>query len=234
MNMKVLVLERKYQDQIGNIRAVEGWSACRQDELIWLKGPLDNKHNQVLIDSLPILASYKLDGQNRLFPDGKLTPVALLEVVEWKTLPEFMPLEMPVSAIPAQQAPLMPVNLLRSQNPYPAYALQTNFAAWKKYVDGAPQIRLQKLKFVVSTAQEVLIIGDPLPPIPGKTFWLNGNLLVPAGYNFDPPFLGNLLNQKLKPIILSYILFNESGRQNTIAIDLFKPADRAVIRQVSF
>ncbi|TCD29601.1 hypothetical protein EZ456_00875 [Pedobacter psychrodurus] len=234
MNIRVLVVEVKYQDQIGHIRAVEGWSACRRDELIWLKGPLDNKHNQVLIDSLPILASYKLNGQNRLFPDGKLTPVALLNAMEWKTLPEFMPLEMPVSAIPAQQTPLMPVNLVRNQNPQPAYALQTNFMAWKKYVDGAPQIRLQHLKFVVSTAQEVFIIGDPLPPIPGKSFWLNGSLLVSAGYNFDPPFLASLLNQKLKPITPSYILFNKNGKQNSIAIDLFKPADRAVVRQVSF
>lgn len=234
MKLSVLVLEEKYQDQIGHIRSVEGWSAAIQDELIWLKGPLDNKHNQVLINSLPILARYTLDKQNRLFPDGKLTPVAMLDVMEWKTLPEFMPLEMPVSAIPAQQAPLMPVNLLRSQNPYPAYALQTNLTVWKKYVDGAPQIRLQNLKFVVSATQEVLIIGDPLPPIPGKTFWLNGSLLVPAGYNFDPPLVGNLLSQKLKPALPSYILFNESGGQNTIAFDLFKPADRAVVRQISF
>jgi hypothetical protein len=234
MKLSVLVLEEKYQDYIGTIRTVKGWVACRQKDQIWLKGPLNNDRNQLLISSLPVLASYELDEQNRLFPKGKLTPVDQLEGWEWEKLSDFVRVEMPVSALPARQVNPISISLVRNENSYPAYALQTSFAAWKNYVDEAPLVRLQALKFVVSSLDEVLIIGEPLPPIPGKSYWLNEDLLMPAGFNFDPPFLGQLLNQKLKVQTPSYILFNEEAKQDIIPVDLFKPADRAVVRQVTF
>lgn len=234
MRLSVLVLEEKYQDYIGNIRTIEGWLACKQEDLIWLKGPLNSGPNQLAISSLPVLASYELDEQNHLFPKNRSTPVKQLEDWEWEKLSDFVSVEMPISALPAQQVAPVPVSLLRNENPYPAYALQTDFAVWKNYVNEAPLVRLQALKFVVSSLGEVLIIGEPLPPIPGKSYWLNEHLLVPAGFNLDPPFLGQLLNQKLKGQTPSYILFNEKGVQNTIPLDFFQPADRAVVRQVIF
>lgn len=234
MKLSVLVLEEQYQGHIGNIRTVEGWFACKRDHLIWLKGPLNNGRNQVSVSSLPVLVSYELDEQNRLFPKGKLTPVDQLEGWEWEKLSDFMGVEMPVSAIPAQQSASLPIGMLRNENPYPAFALQTSFAIWKDYVDSAPLVRLQALIFAVSSLGEVLIIGKPLPAIPGKNYWLNGNLLVPAGFDFDPPFLGKLLNQKLGNQIPSYILFNEKGEQSNILLDFFRPAERAIIRQLIF
>ena len=230
----VIVLAAAHIDQIGHIRAVPGWKAAIHKDEIWLKGPLDNENSQLLLRSLPMLRSYEVDEQNRLFPNRKLTPVALLEALDWQELPIFLPLTLPVSALPATLGDKVSVSLQRSVTTQPAYAIQTNFETWKKYVNTAPLVRLQQLEFAVSASQEVIIIGQPLPNLPGKSYWVNGKLLIPAGYDFNPPFIGDLLNQRFQSDGQEFILFNEQGGQTAIAAACFKPADRATIRQIVF
>lgn len=230
----VIVLATAHIDQVGHIRAVPGWKAAMHNDEIWLKGPLDNEKNQLLLHSLPMLRSYEVDEQHRLFPTGKLTPVALLKELEWQELPVFLPLTLPVSALPATLGDKVSVSLQRSINTQPAYAIQTNFDTWKEYVNTAPLVRLQQLEFAVSASQEVIIVGQPLPGLPGKSYWINGKLLIPAGYDFNPPIIGDLLNQRFRSDGQEFILFNEQGEQTAIAVACFKPADRATIRQIIF
>jgi len=233
VNLTVLVLEPQYEGQLGKIRTIPGWKAARYEDHIWLKGPLDNGKQQLLINSLPATTRYEMDAGNRLFPIGRLTPTALLEELDWLPLIDFLPLEIPISALPGILQTQMGISLIRSTNPKPASALQTSFEEWKAFVNDAPLIRLQQLQFAVSLTREVIVIGNPLPPIPGKVYWIDKNLLIPLGFDFDPPFLAGLIGNKAAAEIQEYILFKENGTQRSIPSDIFKPAERAVVRLIN-
>lgn len=233
MREKVLVLAAKFEDQIGNIRTIPNWKGALYLGQIWLKGPLDNGKDQLSLHALPVMESYEVDEQNRLFPLGSLTPTAIMEEIEWQNLKDFLPVEMPVSALPGVLDVLMPLKMIRVETQKPAYALKISLTVWKSYIERAPLVRLQQLSFALSVDQEVLVIGNPLPAIPGKGYWLNKKLLIPVGFDFDPPLMAELLLDRLGAETAGIMLFNENGQRSTIPPDGFKEANRALIRQIS-
>jgi hypothetical protein len=232
MREQVLVLAEKFKSQIGKIRTVPGWQAALHLDRIWLKGPLNNGEDQLLLYALPVIESYEIDEQNRLFPLNSLTPTAIMEPMDWQAITDFLPVELPVSALPGTLQMHMPVRLLRVASTKPTYALQISLPVWRSFVDGAPLVRLQQLRFAVSTDQQVLVVGDPLPPVPGTGYWRNGNLLIPVGFDFDPPLLADLLVHRLDTKE-GFIVFNENGQWTNIPAYSLHDADRALIRQIS-
>ncbi|MFN0292522.1 hypothetical protein [Pedobacter helvus] len=232
MREKVLVLSAKFEELVGEIRTVPNWTAARYLNQIWLRGPIENGDQQVLLLSLPVMASYELDEAQRLFRQNEATPSGMLQEMDWLALKEFLPVKFPVSALPASLAQQIQVKLLRTVRQKPAFLLKTNLASWKAYVEGAPLIRLQQLRFAMSSDEEVFIIGDPLPPIPGRGYWRHSRLLIPLGFDFNPPLLADLLSQRFTDEDDSYIIFNENGSRTHLSYDVFTAATRALIRQI--
>jgi len=232
MRETVLVLEEAYHDQIGTIRTFARWKAARKQQEIWLKGPIPTGKEKLRIQSLPLLATYEVDEQSRLFPYGKQTPVGLLPNLDWQALSDFLPITMPISAMPAAMAHQLHIRLLSSQHIHPACALQTSFKNWKTYVESAPLIRLAQLKFAISKEKTVLIIGEPLPTLQGISFWRNGNMLIPSGFDFEYGIFGRLINQKLSLSVDSLILFSADGMATTIPNSSFQTVSRAMVKQI--
>ncbi len=233
MSTTIIVLAEQHINELGRVRTIAGWQAAPYQQEIWLKGPTPIGESNMLIKSLPVLKSFTLDEQDRLFPTGKPTPTGKLPSLKWKPLASFVPITMPISAMPGTLNVQSSIQLTRSQHAKPAYALRITLHAWQLYVNTAPTIRLQQLKFAVSAADEVLVIGKPLPSIPGNNFWENGNLLLPAGYDFQPTFLGALLNQQFSDEKDAFILFESDGSRTVIPLTFFKPAVRSTVRLIN-
>jgi len=219
----VLFLAAKHKEQLGAVRTVPGWKAAIDDAGIWLKGPIDNGRSQIAIKSLPAKASYRADDKNRLFPEGKQTPVLVLENMEWLNLPDFLPVELPVSAMPAETPPAIAVRLTRTFDPEPAAALVVPIQVWTAYRKSAPQVRLRALRFAINN-EEALITGAPLPSLKGRTYWQHKNILIPSGYTFEPLIIGELVSGKVFPDDLA--LMNPAGEIELIPALAFKSAER--------
>jgi hypothetical protein len=225
MKDSVILLKNKFRDRLGSIRNVPGWKAAADEGEIWLRGPVNNGPFQNALSSLPAEANYLMDDDGRLFPVGKQTPVRILKELAWQSLRDFLPLEIPVSAMPGETGIRVQLKVKRSLFEQEAYALKTTFRDWKVYVESAPAIRLQRLRFAVSGKKEVLVIGSPLPALKGQFCWRNKNLLLPAGFDFDPPVLADLL-----PTTSDVVLFDELGNRETIPAAAFAAADRTTVR----
>lgn len=232
MREQVLVLAERFKNELGKIRTVPGWQAALHLDRIWLKGPLSNGKDQLLLYALPVMESYEIDEQGRLFPLNSLTPTAVMEPMDWQALTDFLPVVLPVSALPGMPQQYMPVRLLRVASTKPTYALQTSLLVWRSFVDRAPLVRLQQLRFAVSTDEQVMVVGDPLPPVPGKGYWRNGNLLIPVGFDFDPPLLADLLMRRWDTK-QGFFVFNENGQWTNIPAYSLHDAGRALVRQIS-
>jgi hypothetical protein len=228
MSEQVIFLKSDYKDRLGSVRHIPGWAAATNAEGIWLKGPQNNSSLQTALSSLPAETTYITDADGRLFPAGKRTPVRLLPVLNWQPLREFIPLEMPVSAMPGKIEQQINVQLARSTSEKELCALQVSLADWQNYAATAPEVRLNQLRFAVSENNEVLVIGTPLPLLQGTYYWRHKNCLLPAGFDFDPPYVAALL-----PETMGFTVFDTHGAYQTIPDTAFLNAGRALIRSIT-
>jgi hypothetical protein len=178
------------------------------------------------IASLPVLQRYTADTEERLFPMNAKTPVGKLEKLDWQPIKVFIPVELSVSAMPGKLFLPLTVRLRPSAEVREAIALLTDLESWKTYAETAAMTRLQQLRFAVSDKGEALIIGQPLPQLPGKNFWSRQQMLLPVGYDLDPPVLTSLI----EPPKETLMLFEPHGQWQAIPLTHFQPARRSAVR----
>ena len=101
---------------------------------------------------------------------------------------------------------------------------------WKQYAKTASETRLFATRFAVSEKNKVLIIGDPLPSLPGIEYWQTGNVLLPAGYDFELSIMEEFVNKKLNENKSAVILFDKDGSWQRIDKTFFVVSKRSAIR----
>jgi hypothetical protein len=223
----VIVLSATHAESLGAVRTYPGLRAAQEGNMIWVRGITTG---DVKISSLPATHIYQMDDQQRLFIPGTLTPVRALPALEWKSLTDFIKVTLPVSALPGVMEKPHRLMLIRHPLQRETNALLTTLDEWEAYASQAPQIRIQHLYFAVSENNEVLLIGEPLVPVPGKEYTLNNNILLPAGYTFDPPVLLSLVAATLNPQGSNLLLFHPNSRWEKIRLSSFVPATRSAAR----
>jgi hypothetical protein len=171
-----------------------------------------------------------MDKNELLFPPGGKTPVAKLKALNWQPITAFVPIELPVSAMPGAVEAKMELKLSRTEETKEPYALLTSLAEWKNYADTAPTVRLKQLRFAVSGTGQAIVTGYPLPVIKGQTYWLSNSRLLPAGFDFDPPVIGNIIPKGLNEAEPSLQLFDAAGDWENIPLTCFQAAKRSAVR----
>ncbi|MBP1651614.1 MAG: hypothetical protein H6Q26_1771 [Bacteroidetes bacterium] len=199
-------------------------AAWHKDQ-IWVKGVADNAFRQ-----LPALRTWKLDAVNRLFAPGALTPDETLPVLEWHPLTDFIPVSLPASGLPAFATTKQLVNLAPCTTTDESFAILTEMRTLETYVATAPQIRLRHLRFAASARGQVLVAGVPLPSVPGTSYTLKDRILMPAGYDFNPPVIRSLVAEKLEGSRTHFLLFHVNGQYEMIPDTSFVHVTRSAVR----
>lgn len=227
---KVLVIESKYSEFLATLRSLPGLKVATENNVIWLRGITTGNESDKQTCSLPVLQAYTLGQESLLFPMGKRTPTKKLSELNWQPIAQFLPVTLPVSAMPGKLATSIPVKLKRSAIVKENFALKIKLGEWKVYAETAPQTRLNQLHFAVSARGEVLVYGQPLPNLPGEAYWRSESMLLPAGFDFDPPLIANLIAPQQQPEQEAFMLFEPDGNWQEIPLSVFRPAKRSAIR----
>ncbi|WBO86873.1 hypothetical protein [Hymenobacter yonginensis] len=219
------------RETLGSVRHLPGLQAAEIAGQLWLGGLPAVGELPLPVRGLPAEAIYGLDAEGRLFPNGQRTPTARLPVgLAWQPLRVFVPLELPTAALPAQGIPSYRVRLRPSASAVAAAGLLTTLAAWHAYAETAPEVRLHCLRFAVAADARVLLLGTPLPPLPGQELWLREGLLLPAGFDFEAPLLAPLLRQKLQSSPDDVLLFAADGSWERMPNAAILPVTRSAVR----
>lgn len=226
----ILVLRETEKEALGTVRCFPGLRAAAGDGVVWVRGIVPAVAGDIALRSLPVIQTYELDAGGLLFPQGALTPVMQLPALPWVPLREFIPVTLPVSPLPAKNSDTFPVRLAKSEHETAPFALRTTLALFKQYVDDAADVRLQQMQFAVSANDDVLVTGNPLPALPGTTCWKLHDLLLPAGYHFDPPMLAPLVQARLHNGGQELFLFEASGSYTVIPKNNLVTASRSAVR----
>lgn len=226
----ILTLVEADGDALASVRCMPGLLVAVDGGLIWVRGiPAAVKPN-LAIQQLPSIHTYKLDDENRLFPIGNVTPVGILKPLKWVSIRDLITIELPPSAMPGRLNGKHDVKLIPSSREEKAGALITDLQTWHDYAENAPAVRLKQTRFAVSANNKVLVTGDPLPPIPGKAYSLRNNILLPAGYDFDPPVMSSLIATRLNPSKDSLLLFDIDGNCEHIPFSSLVSSSRSAVR----
>lgn len=229
MKEMIIVLSIDNMGSLGSIRTWPGLLVSLSGDQIWVRGIPPNA-TDIQLRKLPAIHTYLADFQERLFLPGKQTPHDALKRMTWESLASFLKVELPVSAMPGSTDAVFTVKLAPSMKKAGPVGIISSMEYWKAYADTAPLIRLRELVFAACESGEVLIMGTPVPPIPGQAFTLNDHILLPAGYDFDPPAAGVFIAAHFKQDIGAFILFHPDGRWEKIPGSSFVHATRSAIR----
>lgn len=225
----ILTIAKEDLKHLGSVRCINGLKAAADEEQIWIRGLDTLSLKESAIKQLPVKQHFFMDKNKLLYPAGGITPTGVMKEMEWTALHEFIPVELPVSASPGIVNTSLNIRLFPSEQTKKGIALITSLAGWKEYGETASAVRLQRLRFAVSEKNKVLIIGEPLPALPGKEYWLNKSMLIPAGYDFEFSLIPYILQRQILSDD-STVIFESDGSWHSIDNSFFVSATRSAIR----
>lgn len=225
----VLILLKGEKEALGSVRCIPGLQAAEADYL-YLRSINEEIWSDKRIHQLPVLHSYRLDEEERLFPLQGVTPVDKLPSLSWQSLSQFITPELPVSPLPGKLPDSISIQLKPTDKVQDGTALLTTLSIWKEYAEAAPEARLRVLRFAASGDGHVLVLGNPLPPIQGREFYQIHKLLLPSGYVFEASVIADLIQQKQATEQDLLYLFVPSGEVHTMVPSSFVKATRSAVR----
>ena len=228
----VICLASEDAASMAGLRLTSGIEVAEADRKIWLRGPAAGDSIAAPLQRLPALARYEVKG-NRLRDLGCCIPSQVLPPLAWQGLKTWMQVERPhqqtVSEIKPELSPA-PVRLVRSTEEREPTLLLTSLQDWHEFAISAPEVRLKPLRFAVNEEARVLVQGEPLPPLPGPRFVVEGNVAAPAGFTWRPAVgsavLARLLGARDQELALLY----EDGTCCRVQTEQFVAASRAAVR----
>jgi hypothetical protein len=227
---RILELPARDRQALGTVRHLPGLRVAEAAGQLWLRGLPARGELPLAVRTLPAAGVYTLDAHERLFPLGQRTPTRQLPALTWQPIAEFVSLELPTAALPAQSPPPYRLRLVPSGRAVSGTALLTTLPAWHAYAATAPAIRLRHLRFAASADGRVLVLGTPLPPIASQEYWPQQGLLLPAGFDLEAPLLAPLLARQLNPAADAVVLFAPDGSWERIPHAHLVPATRSAVR----
>lgn len=218
----VLHIEAKYLDFLAQIRHWHNLKVAPEKEFLWLKDFTKEQINSLEVNTIPFKTLYYLK-QASLFPLGSNLPsMKISSNLTWKPIASFLKVTLPkfnnnyFGLNEKVSIELVPSDL--EQEPF---ALFTSIALLKNYIETAPNIRLKPLSWVIVEQDQALIIGKPLLPIRGKTFWQHNNMLLPTGFNFKFKLLADTISESFTDNT-AWLIWNKDNTYYTIKKDDFE------------
>lgn len=220
---------------LGRIRMVPNLQACETHDGCWLKTAEINEQLAAEIRKIPGAKTYQVLASNELIPAGNRLPQGYLPAGDWQPLSDFLALKLPAILLGSQPLVPLTLQLIPDSESQPAVGLLAPWQAWQAYAESAPAVRLAKLQFAVNDAEEVFLVGSPLPPIAGQRYWSpdggeKPTLLIASGYRWSPAVEIELVRKLFAVDEASLVVWHADQRSERIARDNFVAGKRAAVR----
>lgn len=167
------------------LRLVPGVEACEDGGAVWLRGPAAGEDLDRELRSLPGAERFDAGPVGVLRRPGGRVPCGSAPAAGWVPAPAW--------AVPATPDPVPAAIVTQCVNPRvapsgrerPADVLRCPLDLFARWASDAPEPRLRPLAFAASAA-EAVVVGLPLPPLPGARFYRLGSIAVPCGFDLLP------------------------------------------------
>lgn len=226
---------------LSSLRLRDGLRVCEDNSQVWLRGVYEESPDPA-IRSLPG-QHFTIVDRNQLVPSGKCVPCGYLPAADWLPLREWLQVSVPIARW-AKVTP--PEDELRLESGTPLAvagdggvtnatdetaptAILVNAENWQAFADSAPQVRLERLRFAASSTGKILVIGTPLPSLPGTRFIIDQGIAIPAGMHWCPAVDADVV-RKVFGAVDALVLWEATDSWEMIPDDAFVAANRVAIR----
>jgi hypothetical protein len=213
---------------LGRWRQESGWQACHVAGELWVRGPLAARRAEVA--QLPCLEHYLGDEHGLLVPEGKRLPTRTAPRGIWLSLTEFLAVERPAAVPSFKPVPPIAWALQSSATERAPTALITDLATLESWLEHTLALRLAPLCFALADDGSVLLLGTPLPALPGQTYYPAGPLLVPAGWEIPSHVWPAWVAQGLGLAVGDWALLSTNRPPEKISAAGMVPLTRANLR----
>jgi hypothetical protein len=201
-----------------------------QEEMIWVRGFTPEQAADAALKSIPFHTLYYAE-QGMLYAPGGLVPVGQVPELNWAPLTKALPLNWPAQNVNYfGTAGGLQVKLCGSHTEAPALVLITEAHWLAAVIDTLPDVRLNRIAWCILPAGKVLLMGEPLLPLPGAAFWRRGRFLLPMGYDLEWPFLYDTISDVIHEDKAAWIIW-EKDNWWPLSPGQLQPLSRSSFRQ---
>lgn len=215
---------------LAGLRLVQGIEVGERADEIWLRGKPIADSLQSKLAGLPALERFEWLVSNRLRRVDQRVPSRALPQLSWQPIATWSEVRLPLAAFPADLPAKIAARLVRSSEEKQPHLVLTSIDEFNRFCATAAAIRLKPLRFAANADGEVLILGQPLPPLKGRRFVLHGRIAVPAGFSWQPAVSVQILERSWSVAGDAMIVWDEDGTITRLHSEQFIPATRSAVR----
>jgi hypothetical protein len=230
----VICLAKEDAAAMAGLRLTSGLEIAEADDRVWLRGPAASESLAAALQRLPALARYESLKGNRLRNIECSIPSHVLPPLTWQPAKAWLQVEQtPEHAVSDSKPNLAPagIRLVRSAKERQPGLLLTSLQDWTEFALGAAALRLRPLQFAVNETSHVVVRGEPLPPLRGRRFVIDGNIVAPAGFAWQPAVSSAVLARLIGVSGQDLALFDENGSFCRVQAEQFVTATRSAVRE---
>lgn len=193
-----LSLPASARAHLANIRHWEHLKLGEEQDTLWVKGFTMAEIKGTAVASIPFAQRYHEVGP-KLHKLGSQLPERTAPAVLWTPISRALPVSIEQynhNFFGLGQSLSMELKVWEQEEPIVAQMVVLD--ELKTYIEEAPELRLQPIKWLIVN-DKALLLGKPLLPLMGTSYWKNASFLLPAGYNWSPSLLVEAYAKKLDP-----------------------------------
>ena len=224
-----VVIARKDKEDLANIRHWQNLKVGFDGDFIWLKDFDYSQINALEIQTLPSKTLYDAR-EGKLHLHGSLLPSRNIPSLLWTPIERAFSIKLPNfnnNFFEIQEK--IALSLIFSDAEKTAEGMITSIETLQKYIETAPSVRLQKLRWTLINDDTVFLFGTPILPILGDVYWQHNDFIIPTGFDFDLPILLNNWADVISPNADFYLIWDKDNTYFKI-----KKTDLAVLSLSSF
>lgn len=225
--VRIGVLHKSQKKTLGIIRDLKTVFVLEWGDSLLVKNEAENGWS--FIQKVPFEKSVYIN-EGYIFNWGERVPFEKFELSKWILLYEYFSIKLPVSALKGELKDQIEVSFVPGDTPKGCLVLVTNFFHWKDYCLSNSKLRTYNLEYSLSDDSRVIVLGEPIPNIPGVEYLKEGNLLWPSGLAFEFSFLKQMLLDKTREAD-SYFLFYKEGNYEEIKKENLGKMDLTALRK---
>ncbi|MFN3379932.1 MAG: hypothetical protein ACK41O_10790 [Runella zeae] len=226
-----LCINTQNKDYLGNIRHWNNLKIGFEGDLLWVQGFTNTQLEEAVLKSIPYKKLY-YEYDNKLFPLNSALPERNAPSVLWTPIEFGLPL-----TLPAFNHNYFGINstvdirFISTEIEQPAVALKLDLSSLGNYLEQVATIRLKPLKWVIIAPHQAFIVGTPLLPLQGETYWQINHTLIPTGLRMEFPILQPTLEKVLNPNLANLLVWNRDGTYIMIPRNSFSALSLSSYRQ---
>jgi len=199
------------------------------ERTIWLRGARTDELERSLA-RVPGLHRFEVLETGQLRSANSRIPGGMLPLSGWRPLKEALVPDLPTAAIGGETRQKLTLSVVRSGAEQAPAALLTPLADWTEFAEHSPIVRLERLVFAVSEDRQVLVLGRPVPPLPGARMVNRAGILTPCGFAWTPSVEPAVLRQLFALGENDVAVLAEDGTHQVIRSEQFVRASRSAAR----